>query len=55
MVTSDDKKARLPHAHHLFRREGHKEKKDDPHEIIVSQANNFTAEYVDKKYLLFLK
>ncbi|XP_035725078.1 nuclear factor NF-kappa-B p100 subunit-like isoform X2 [Vespa mandarinia] len=44
LVTSDDKKERLPHAHHLIKREGHKDK-DDPHEIEVSQENQFTAAF----------
>ncbi|XP_043666595.1 nuclear factor NF-kappa-B p100 subunit isoform X2 [Vespula pensylvanica] len=44
LVTSDDRKERLPHAHHLVRRTGHKDQ-DDPHEIEVSQENGFTAAF----------
>ncbi|KAI4495334.1 hypothetical protein M0804_001535 [Polistes exclamans] len=42
VVTSDDKRPRIPHAHHLIRRNGHKDR-DDPHEIEVSQENGYTA------------
>ncbi|XP_015176773.1 PREDICTED: nuclear factor NF-kappa-B p100 subunit isoform X2 [Polistes dominula] len=42
VVTSDDKRPRIPHAHHLIRRNGQKDR-DDPHEIEVSQENGYTA------------
>lgn len=44
LVTSDEVN-RVPHAHRLVRRIDN-EDLDDPHDIEVSQDNNFTAEYV---------
>lgn len=44
LVTSNEEN-RVPHAHRLVRRIDN-EDLDDPHDIEVSQDNNFTAEYV---------
>lgn len=43
LVTSDEQQ-RIPHAHHLVRREGHVDR-DDPHDIEVSNENGFTAAF----------
>ncbi|KAL2733845.1 nuclear factor NF-kappa-B p100 subunit isoform X1 [Vespula squamosa] len=44
LVTSDDKKERLPHAHHLVRKAEYRHQ-DDPYEIEVSKGNEFTAAF----------
>ncbi|XP_012216675.1 nuclear factor NF-kappa-B p110 subunit isoform X2 [Linepithema humile] len=43
LVTSDEEN-RLPHAHRLVRRKNNTDS-DDPHDIEVSQENNFIAEF----------
>ncbi|XP_014211651.1 nuclear factor NF-kappa-B p110 subunit isoform X2 [Copidosoma floridanum] len=41
LVTADEDR-RFPHAHHLVRKDGNVDK-DDPHDIEVSDENNYTA------------
>lgn len=51
LATSDEDN-RMIHAHRLVRRENN-EDVDDPHEIPVSQYNNYTAEYAFRACSLF--
>lgn len=41
LVTADENR-RFPHAHRLVRKSGNTDK-DDPHDIEVTEKNNYTA------------